>query len=196
MLHPYEMTVNGYEYHWAVNVLANALLIDLLKPYILRSSSPFPRIVCVGSSTCAAGRIGENLVEGTMGGLRYFNGYQAYADSKLALAAYIDRLATDQLRESSIGRDNRITVYTVHPGVVPGRLYKNTLRPIQWLIGTWIGRLVLRSSTAAAFDVVNLCFNKDIIPGGYYEYGNRVTLPLDETVKKRVFESVNEAICG
>uniref|UniRef100_A0A914VGU2 Uncharacterized protein n=1 Tax=Plectus sambesii TaxID=2011161 RepID=A0A914VGU2_9BILA len=184
MLHPFALTEDGYETHMAVHVLAHALLVDRLTPLLQRARrlDHLGRVVNVTSSTLFAGRL---RLEGF--GKNYVNGYSAYADSKLALAVY-SRLLQKHCNDS-------IEVVCLHPGVVPGHLYRYTVFPFKQLICGLMGRIWLRTALEAAHDVVYLCLKSQISAGCYFENGSVVDIPnFDERTANGLFERVQSVL--
>jgi len=98
---------DGFEMTLAVNHLAHFLLTNLLLPLLRRSAAP--RVVTVSSMVHASGRI----VFDDMNGEHGYNGYQAYANSKLANALFANELAR---------RETWLTSNSLHPGVIGTKL--------------------------------------------------------------------------
>jgi NAD(P)-dependent dehydrogenase (short-subunit alcohol dehydrogenase family) len=118
---PYKNTTDGFEMHLGVNHLGHVLLTELLLD-ILMSSAP-SRVICV--SSCA-----HDKVEGRTGAIHFedlnytwrkYDGWEAYAQSKLANVLYAKILAK-RLATS------RVTAVSIHPGWVPTELTRNTRR--------------------------------------------------------------------
>ena len=106
-----EVSVDGHELTWQINHLAPVLLTMELLP-LLRANAP-ARIVNVASIAHARGSI--NLAD--PGGERGYDGYAAYAQSKLA-----NVLFTYELAERLVGSD--VDVNCLHPGVIGTKLLK------------------------------------------------------------------------
>jgi NAD(P)-dependent dehydrogenase (short-subunit alcohol dehydrogenase family) len=102
-----ETSHDGFEMTLAVNHLAHFLLTNLLLPLLKRSAAP--RVVTVSSMVHASGRI----VFEDMNGDRGYNGYHAYANSKLANALFAKELAR---------REPWLTSNSLHPGVIGTKL--------------------------------------------------------------------------
>ena len=98
---------DGFEMTLAVNHLAHFLLSNLLLPLLKRSAAP--RVVTVTSMVHTSGRI----IFDDMNCERNFNGYHAYANSKLANALFASELAR---------RDPWLTSNSLHPGVIGTKL--------------------------------------------------------------------------
>ena len=102
-----ELTRDGFEMTLGVNHLAHFLLTVLLLP--LLKQSPEPRVVTVSSMVHTSGRIDF----ADMNSERRFDGYQAYANSKLANALFASELAR---------REPWLTSNFLHPGVIGTKL--------------------------------------------------------------------------
>ena len=102
-----KMSRDGYEMTLAVNHLAHFLLTSLLLPLLKKSASP--RVVTVSSMVHSGGRIDFD----DMNCARNFNGYHAYANSKLANALFANELAR---------REPQLTSNSLHPGVIGTKL--------------------------------------------------------------------------
>jgi retinol dehydrogenase 14 len=103
----WETTGDGFETTLAVNHLAHFLLTNLLLPLLKKSAAP--RVITVSSMVHASGRI----VFEDMNGDRGYNGYHAYANSKLANALFANELAR---------REPWLTSNSLHPGVIGTKL--------------------------------------------------------------------------
>lgn len=108
-VHERVLTVDGFETTFAVNHLAPFLLTLLLVP-LLRRSAP-ARVVVVSSMAHARGRIDVNDLDGA----QRFEGYRAYATSKLANVLFSNELAR---RLAGTG----VTSNALHPGVITTKL--------------------------------------------------------------------------
>jgi len=100
-------TRDGFETTLAVNHLAHFLLTSLLLPLLKESAAP--RVVTVSSMVHTSGRI----VFEDMNSERRFDGYHAYANSKLANALFANELAR---------REPWLTSNSLHPGVIGTKL--------------------------------------------------------------------------
>lgn len=98
---------DGFEMTLAVNHLAHFLLTSLLLPLLKKSAAP--RVVTVSSMAHTSGRI----VFDDMNSRQSFDGYHAYANSKLANALFASELAR---------REPWLTSNSLHPGVVGTKL--------------------------------------------------------------------------
>lgn len=102
-----KLTGEGFETTLAVNYLAPFLLTRLLLP--LLKNSPEPRVVTVSSIAHQSGRIPFDNLNGE----RHFDGYHAYANSKLAVALFAAELAR---------REQWLASNSLHPGVIDTKL--------------------------------------------------------------------------
>jgi NAD(P)-dependent dehydrogenase (short-subunit alcohol dehydrogenase family) len=110
-------TEDGFETTFQVNVLAGFLLTELLLP-MLEDSAP-SRIVTVSSTTHHS--VGSVDLE-ELGHPRFYNGYEAYAESKLG-----DILVTYELAERL--DPFRVTANCLHPGGVSTKLLHTGFHP-------------------------------------------------------------------
>jgi NAD(P)-dependent dehydrogenase (short-subunit alcohol dehydrogenase family) len=102
-----KLSRDGFELTLAVNHLAHFLLTNLLLPLLKKSSAP--RVVTVSSMVHSGGRIDFD----DMNSENKFNGYHAYANSKLANALFANELAR---------REPWLTSNSLHPGVIGTKL--------------------------------------------------------------------------
>ncbi|KAI1701827.1 short chain dehydrogenase domain-containing protein [Ditylenchus destructor] len=159
-----------------VNVLAHVLLFNKLKESMARSKQESPRAIFVSSSTIHAGNPRKwltydwNNCEIDNNANAEENGYKAYADSKLLLSLYVKYLANN-LRSSN----SPIRVCSLHPGVVPGRLYANVFAPFRLFINGILSS-ILRPSRVAACHILGLLLDDRMLNGEYYENGRRVKI--------------------
>lgn len=100
-------TRDGFEMTLAVNHLAHFLLTNLLLPLLKESAAP--RVVTVSSMVHTSGRI----VFDDMNSAKRFDGYHAYANSKLANTLFANELAR---------REPWLTSNSLHPGVIGTKL--------------------------------------------------------------------------
>lgn len=102
-----ELTRDGFEMTLGVNHLSPLLLTNMLLP--LLKKSPEPRVVTVSSMVHAGGRIDFD----NMNSQRRFDGYHAYANSKLANLLFANELAR---------REPWLVSNSLHPGVINTKL--------------------------------------------------------------------------
>jgi NAD(P)-dependent dehydrogenase (short-subunit alcohol dehydrogenase family) len=105
------LTADGFETTFAVNHLAHFLLTHLLLDTIAASAPA--RIITVSSGTHHSGRIDFDNLQSE----RHFDGYDAYAASKLANVLFSNELA-DRLAGT------RVTSNSLHPGVIRTKLLR------------------------------------------------------------------------
>ncbi|KAL3104585.1 hypothetical protein niasHT_022296 [Heterodera trifolii] len=154
--------------HLAVNVLANAQLFASFAGRLECSRFRSPRAVFLSSCTAHAGELSLLLENEEKFWCRRINDYKSYADSKLLLSIYVKHLShVLKIRQS------KIAVVSVHPGVVPGKLYRNVFWPFRLFINGFL-RPFLRSPLLAATRVLDVAFSDDLREGAYYE-DSRVT---------------------
>lgn len=127
---PLGRTKDGFEMQLGTNHLGHFLLTELLVD-MLKSSAP-SRVVVVSSSyhEAAMGRPAAIRFDDLNYERRRYDGWEAYAQSKLANVLHARELAR---RLSGTG----VTCVSVHPGWVRTRLIRNTM-PV------WVQNLVLR----------------------------------------------------
>ncbi len=104
------LTKDGFEMTLGVNHLAHFLLTNLLLP--LLKKSPGPRVVTVSSVVHTGGRIDFDNINNK----RHFDGYHAYANSKLANVLFANELARHA---------PWLTSNSLHPGVIGTKLLHN-----------------------------------------------------------------------
>ena len=134
---PKGTTKDGFEMQFGVNHLGHFLLTDLLLD-VLKTSAP-SRVVCV--SSCyhdkAMGREGDIHFDDLNFEERKYDGWEAYAQSKLANLLHAKTLAKHL-------DGTNVTAVSVHPGWVRTNLMKHSmplwvqnifLRPVMGLIG-------------------------------------------------------------
>jgi NAD(P)-dependent dehydrogenase (short-subunit alcohol dehydrogenase family) len=115
-LHEWIETPQGHEATWAINVLAPLLLSELLLP-LLRAGEDGGRVIHVSSLAHKRGELHWDDFSLRSG----FEGYRAYAQSKLALVM----LGVEQARR--LGPSGPVVV-SLHPGVVSTKLLTEGFR--------------------------------------------------------------------
>ncbi len=116
-----KLSKDGIELTFAVNHLAHFLLTHLLLDVIKKSESG--RIINVSSDLHKFSTINLSDIEGG----KHFHGRKAYGQSKLA-----NVLFTKELVRRLNG--DKITVYSLHPGVVSTELLRNYNPILQWIV--------------------------------------------------------------
>jgi len=149
------VSADGFEYTFALNHLAPFLLTGLLREK-LAASAP-ARVVTVSSAAHRAARL--DLADLQLTG--HFNGWRAYANSKLANILFTRELAS---RLAGTG----VTANCVHPGTVNTRFGRDGSSMLRFGLG--IGRRFLLSAAQGADTVVYLASSPDVAgaTGGYY----------------------------
>ncbi len=105
------LSADGHEMTFAVNHLAHFLLINLLRDLLHRSAPA--RVVVVASRVHHSGRLAWD----DLNAARSFDGYAAYANSKLANVLFTYALA-EQLTGTGV------TANCLHPGVIGTKLLR------------------------------------------------------------------------
>uniref|UniRef100_A0A8R1E7P8 Epimerase domain-containing protein n=1 Tax=Caenorhabditis japonica TaxID=281687 RepID=A0A8R1E7P8_CAEJA len=174
MLFPECRTSDGVEMHNAVNVIGQTMLYELLHSDIRRTvflSSATARMACFSKS--------EELL-----GV-YAGPYQAYASSKLNLAVYVHEMV----------RRRHVSAISMHPGTVPGHLYRFANPVVKLLNATWLPS-VMRSPQMAAALVLCTVFRDDFQPGAYYEDLETVNVTgwVPEKERHRIYDTIQKRI--
>jgi len=149
------VTVDGYEYTFALNHLAPFLLTNLLRGKLVGSAPA--RVITVSSSAHRGARL--DLADLQLA--RNFNGWRAYSNSKLA-----NILFTTELAERLTGTG--VTANCLHPGAVNTGFGRDGSRMLR--LGLDLGRSFLRTPGQGADTVVYLASSPDVegATGGYY----------------------------
>ncbi len=119
-----ERTEDGFERTLAVNHLSHFCLTRLLHPLLLRGSG---RVVNVSSEAHRAGNLQRRSLEDILRGRVSYNGWQAYADSKLANVLFTRELAARYGSEE-------LTAVAVHPGLLATRIWNQNANPLSLLL--------------------------------------------------------------
>ena len=130
------VNADGHEVTWATNFLGPFLLTTLLMPVLERA--PRPRVVNVSSAAHRTGRIDWDDLELSRG----FGGFQAYANTKLALVLFTRELAR---------RHPKVAANAVHPGAIATGIWRAVPQPARWLMSA-----ALPSAKKGARPVVRL----------------------------------------
>jgi NAD(P)-dependent dehydrogenase (short-subunit alcohol dehydrogenase family) len=168
----WETSQDGFELTLAVNHLAHFLLANLLLPPLKKSAAP--RVITVSSMVHASGRIEfEN-----MNGDRGYNGYHAYANSKLANALFANELAR---------REPWLTSNSLHPGVVGTKLLHAAFS------------MPGETAAAGARTSVYLATSPEVdkVTGKYFDNCTEVAAAasaLDQQLAKRLWEWSEDAV--
>jgi NAD(P)-dependent dehydrogenase (short-subunit alcohol dehydrogenase family) len=147
------LTVDRIETTFAVNHLAYFLLTNLLLEVLKQSASS--RIISVSSEAHKFGKIEFDNLQGE----REYRGIPAYSNSKLA-----NVLFTRELAQRLAG--TKVTANSLHPGAVATGIFRNTPRPVEWLI-----KMVTMNPEKGAETSVYLATSGEVegISGKYFE---------------------------
>jgi len=148
-------SADGYEMNLALNHLSPFLLTTLLIDMLKESNQG--RIINVSSAAHVKGKINFEDLQLK----NNFNGFNAYAQSKLALTIFSNQLA-ERLKNTSI------TVNALHPGLVASNFGKNN-----GLLRFYVRRLLNRNEISPLEGSKNSIFlatSPDVanITGGYF----------------------------
>lgn len=172
------VSADGFEYTFALNHLAPFLLTNLLREKLVASAPA--RIITVSSAAHRAARLDLADLQLT----RHFNGWRAYANSKLANIAFTTELAR---RLAGTG----VTANCVHPGTVNTGFGRDGSALLRFGLG--LGRRFLLPASQGADTVVYLASSPDVegATGGYYvKRRRRAPSPAasDPAIAKRLWE--------
>ncbi|MDT8341046.1 MAG: SDR family NAD(P)-dependent oxidoreductase [Longimicrobiales bacterium] len=184
---PLERTEDGFERTLAVNHLSHFLLTLLLERRLRR---PEARVVNVSSGGHRAGRLDRRPVGEILRGEGPYNGWRAYADSKLAQVLFTREL------HRRWGPDGMLA-FAVHPGVLSTAIWDRNRTFAMWMVGFLkpfmdtpevggdaVARLVTDAEAAEA-------------AGGYFRKREReepAPLARDEALGRRLWEASAEAV--
>ncbi len=176
------LTVDGYETTFAVNHLAYFLLTNLLLD-VLQHSAP-SRIVSVSSEAHKYGKVEFDNLQGE----REYKGIPAYSNSKLE-----NVLFTRELAHRLTG--TKVTANCLHPGAVATSIFRNTPKPIEWLI-----KLFTMNPEKGAETSVYLASSPDLegVTGKYFEKKKEKQPSLtaqDDNLARKLWE-VSQQLSG
>ena len=164
---PEGKTKDGFEMQFGVNHLGHFLLTELLTD-TLKASAP-SRVVILSSCfhDVAMGREGKIDLEDLNFETRKYDGWEAYAQSKLANVLHAKVLAKNLA-------DDDVSVASVHPGWVRTNLSRHSgpsfLMPILNPIFDLMGQIDPWSGTQATLQAA---LSDDVEPGGFYSQVGR-----------------------
>lgn len=181
-------TEDGFERTMATNYFGPFLLTAGLIPLLVQS--PGARIVNVSSDAYRYGRLDLNDLQLT----RHYDGFRAYATSKLAVQLWTQELA-ERLRGSGV------TANSLHPGHVATNIWQLWPRP------TWPQKLLQRlitavmvSPAAGAETTTYLATSPEVagISGAYFvkRRPRRVAKPATDRRLQRELWRVSEELTG
>jgi NAD(P)-dependent dehydrogenase (short-subunit alcohol dehydrogenase family) len=152
---------DGHEMTLQVNHLAPFLLTNLLLDNITRSDDP--RVITTASAAHGHGHI--DLADPNGAGKRY-NSLRRYAMAKLG----------NVLFSGELGRRAPVSAVCFHPGPVASDFFRDS-RGTRFLVGSPLGRLVLKSADQGAAPLVHLATVTDIraLNGAYFDKSRRRT---------------------
>lgn len=173
----YEST-EGYEMTLALNYLSPFLLTSLLVDSLKKSDQG--RIINVSSNAHFKGEIRLDDLQSQ----KDYDGFKAYAQSKLALVLFTNELARRLT-------NTRITVNALHPGLVATNFGKNN-----GLLRFYLRRLIKRHEISAeegARTCIYLATSPDVdeITGGYFVKERQVASSndsYDQNLAKKLWE--------
>ncbi|CAB3406212.1 unnamed protein product [Caenorhabditis bovis] len=174
MLAPEKHFEDSIEVHNCVNLLSQAFLYEKLAPKLRKSiflTSATVRVACYLRD--------EQFLN------VYAGPYQAYTSSKLYLSIYVQQLAEER----------NLKVVTVHPGTVPGKLYRNANFAVVWLNKTVLPWL-MRKPRHSAILVLHTLIRNDNIIGGYYEDTEEINLKawIPEEERLRIYSAIRRRL--
>jgi NAD(P)-dependent dehydrogenase (short-subunit alcohol dehydrogenase family) len=176
------LTIDGLETTFAVNHLAYFLLTNLLLE-VLKKSAP-SRIISVSSEAHKYGKLEFDNLQGE----REYKGIPAYSHSKLANVLFTRELARRL-------EGTQVTANSLHPGAVATSIFRNTPKPIEWLI-----KMFTMNPEKGAQTSVYLATAREVegISGKYFEkklekYPSRIA--QDDALARRLWE-VSERMTG
>jgi NAD(P)-dependent dehydrogenase (short-subunit alcohol dehydrogenase family) len=173
-----EVTPDGFEKTWAVNVLAPHLLAQLLLEPLRAANG---RVVNVSSEEHLNGRIWWEDTQFESG----FAARHAYRQSKLAITMLTAALAE---------REPGITANSLHPGIVGTELFRNFPAFIRF----WI-KLLMRTPESGAEPVIHLAADPGLkdVTGQFFVRGRRGRphgLAMNEPSRARLWELVTRQL--
>ena len=184
-------SVNGYEMTMATNFLGAFLICELLKDK-LRASAPARIINICSDAHKMVKELDFDDIDNRAGwrGVNHNKGFQAYARSKLSLAAVSFRLA-EELKGSGVD------VYTISPGYFIRTNIHRHMRGI-WKLGVKLFWPFLQSADRATRTYVYLASVPEVAgdTGQYWEHmAHKEPSPasLDRRVQERIWEYAAQA---
>jgi NAD(P)-dependent dehydrogenase (short-subunit alcohol dehydrogenase family) len=176
------LTADNIETTFAVNHLAYFLLTNLLLD-VLKQSAP-SRIISVSSEAHKYGKVEFDNLQGE----REYKGIPAYSNSKLENVLFTRELAN---RLAGTG----VTANSLHPGAVATSIFRNTPKPIEWLI-----KMFTMSPEKGAETSIYLATSSEVegITGKYFEkklekYPSRIA--QDDELARKLWQ-VSEQLTG
>jgi NAD(P)-dependent dehydrogenase (short-subunit alcohol dehydrogenase family) len=154
-----ELTKDGYEAQFGTNHMGHFALTGLLLPVLKKSAKP--RVVCLSSAfhDDAMGKKGAIDFEDVNGETRAYDGWTAYAQSKLANLLFAREMAR---------RHPAVTTVSLHPGFVESNLMKMNavgLMLISPILTYGMGRINPWDGVQTS---LHACLSDDLENGRYY----------------------------
>lgn len=189
----YELTEDGIESDFAMNVVTPFLLTTLLMDSLKKSSSP--RVV-----TLMGGDVPATLDMDNLRSEKSFDGLNTYSQTKLAMMALMYEFAQ---------REKDATINVCYPGQASTSMTRSVTpemfpRAMRWIFPVY--KFMTRddggkSAAKASCSSVYLASSKEVqgVTGKYFDTNCKEAAwspaALDETIRKAVWEKVN-ALCG
>lgn len=153
-----ETTAEGFEMTLAVNHLSHFLLTRLLERRIRDAGA---RVINVSSGAHRAGRLDRRPIPEILRGEGRYNGWQAYADSKVANVLFAREL------HRRWGGDG-VSAFSVHPGVLSTNIWDRN-RAFPMLVTRFL-RLFMQSPAVGGEAVARLVLDDAVAErsGGYF----------------------------
>ncbi|KAK6106271.1 short chain dehydrogenase family protein [Brugia pahangi] len=200
MLQPFKLTSDGFETHYAVNLLSHAIMVNcLLSPVIKYTAGEScvrdSRVVFLSSATAHLGFFNSVLQDNSKMFHTYRNGYQAYSASKFAISLYIEEMNKQMQQKCVTANQRTVTAISVHPGCVASGLYEhaNTLTKAMIFRLLW---LVMRNPALAAAETIALGCADNLKGGCYYQHMTPTRILCTAAKKKQLYERVRSIITG
>lgn len=194
MLHPFKLTADGFENHYAVNLLSHAILVNYLllrkTKYSARESCTRDiRIVFLSSATAHLGVFWSTLQDCSGMFCTYRNGYQAYSTSKFVISLYVEEMNKQIQQKSEEGNQRTVTAISVHPGCVASNLYEcaNTLTKA---VIFRLLRPLMRNPALAAAETIALGCADNLKGGCYYEHMVPIRILCSTAKKQQIYQHV------
>ncbi|XP_029376034.1 polyprenol dehydrogenase isoform X2 [Echeneis naucrates] len=172
MLVPETRTVDGFEFHFALNYLGHFLLTNLLLDVLKKSARPgcCSRIINMSSATHYAGVVDmEDLNRRVC-----YSSHGAYSQSKLALVLF-----TYYLQEQLTAGGFPVTVNAVDPGMVDTALYNN-LWTLAQAMKKPVAKILFRTPAEGASTAIYVAAAAEMEGvGGCYVYNGQKTRSSD-----------------
>lgn len=198
MLRPFKLTIDGFETHYAVNLLSHAVMVNYLLPPTTKCSAGESyirdsRIVFLSSATAHLGLFHTTLQDNSQMFSTYRNGYQAYSTSKFAISLYVEEM-DKQIQQKSVTVNQRtVTVISVHPGCVASGLYEyaNTLTKTMIFRFLWP---IMRNPALAAAETIALGCADNLKSGCYYQHMVPTRILSSIAKKQQLYQHVRNII--